>query len=37
MRIAGVYASAFLLFGRKKNIFFCNLKTVMCVQKGETV
>ena len=37
MRIAGVYASAFLLFGRKKKYFFYNLKTAMNAQERETV
>nr|DAG60130.1 MAG TPA: hypothetical protein [Caudoviricetes sp.] len=34
MRIAGVYASAFLLFGRKKNIFLI-FRTAVNVHKRE--
>ena len=37
MRIAGVYASAFLLFGRKKKIFFLIFRIVVNVRKRETV
>ena len=37
MRIAGVYASAFLLFGRKKKIFFLIFRIVVNVRKHETI
>ena len=37
MRIAGVYASAFLLFGRKKKYFFLIFKTVVNMYKRETI